>query len=78
MSDSLGQISLKVNEPYELQMYGEDIYNEVGKQVRLLVENSYITAQKILNDHRDLLDQVASALLEKETISEEEFEEFFK
>ena len=78
MSDSLGQISLKVNEPYELQMYGENIFNEVGNQVRLLVENSYITAQKILMEHRELLDKVAMALLEKETISEEEFEEFFK
>jgi len=78
MSDSLGQISLKVNEPYELQMYGENIFNEVGEQVKLLIENSYVTAQKILIDHRDILDKVAEALLEKETISEEEFEEFFK
>ena len=78
MSDTLGQISLKVDEPYELQMYGENIFNEVGNQVKLLIDNAYITAQKILIEHRDILDQVALALLEKETISEEEFQEFFK
>ncbi len=78
MSDTLGQISLKVNEPYELQMYGENIFNEVGNQVKLLIDNAYITAQKILIDHRDILDKVAMELLEKETISEEEFQEFFK
>lgn len=78
MSDSLGQISLKVNEPYELQMYGENIFNEVGEQVKLLIDNAYVTAQKILVEHRDLLDKVALALLEKETISEEEFNSFFE
>ncbi len=78
MSDKLGQISLKVNDPYELQMYGENIFNEVGEQVRLLIDNAYITAQKILIGDRDLLDKVALALLEKETISEEEFNSFFK
>lgn len=78
MSDSLGQISLKVNEPYELQMYGENIFNEVGEQVKLLIDNAYVTAQKILIEHRDLLDKVALALLEKETISEEEFNSFFE
>lgn len=78
MSDSLGQISLKVNEPYELQMYGENIFNEVGEQVKLLIDNAYVTAQKILIEHRELLDKVALALLEKETISEEEFNSFFE
>lgn len=78
MSDSLGQISLKVNEPYELQMYGENIFNEVGEQVKLLIDNAYVTAQQILVEHRDLLDKVALALLEKETISEEEFNSFFE
>ena len=78
MSDSLGPISLKVNEPYELELFGEEVINEVGNQVRLLIDNAYITAQKILIEHRDILNKVAEALLEKEKISSEEFEEFFK
>ena len=78
MSDSLGPISLKVNEPYELELFGEEVVNEVGNQVRALIDNSYVTAQKILLDHRDILDKVAIRLLEKEKITAEEFESFFE
>ena len=78
MSDSLGPISLKVTEPYELELFGEEVINEVGNQVRALIDNAYITAQKILSDHRDILDKVAMKLLEKEKISAEEFESLFE
>ena len=78
MSESLGPISLKVNEPYELELFGDEVINEVGNQVRLLIDNAYVTAQKILIEHRDILDKVAEALLEKEKISSEEFEKFFE
>ena len=72
-----GPISLKVNEPYELELFGEEVINEVGNQVRALIENSYVTAQKILSEHRNELDRVAIALIEKEKITAEEFEKFF-
>ena len=78
MSDSLGPISLKVNEPYELELFGEEVINEVGNQVRALIDNAYVTAQKILVEHRDILDKVALKLLEKEKISAEEFESLFE
>ena len=78
MSDSLGPISLKVDEAYELQIFGEEVVNEVGNQIRGLVENAYVTAQKILSDHRDVLDKVAESLLEKEKITAGEFESFFE
>ena len=78
MSSSLGPISLKVDEPYELQIFGEDIVDEVGRGVKELIDNAYIEAQKILLSHMDILNAVANTLLEKETISEAEFEEFFK
>lgn len=77
MSNSLGPISLKVDEPYELQIFGENITDEVGVQVKELVDNAYIQAQKILLDNIQILHQVAKELLEKETISEEEFNSFF-
>ncbi len=77
MSNSLGPISLKVDEPYELQMFGENITDEVGTQVKQLIDNAYIEAQKILLDHIDILHRVAQTLLDKEKISEKEFDEFF-
>ena len=78
MSSSLGPISLKVDEPYELQIFGENITDEVGNQVKELVDTAYVEAQKILRDHFDILDRIAQTLLEKETISEEEFDSFFE
>ena len=78
MNDALGPISLKVDDPYELQIFGEDIIDEVGKQIQILIDNAYRTAQKILLENMDILDSVAKTLLEKEKITSEEFEEFFK
>ena len=72
LSSSLGRISLKVDDPYELQIYGENIVDEVGTQVKELVDTAYIKAQKILLDNIQILHRVAKDLLEKETISEKE------
>ena len=77
MSSKLGPISLKVDEPYEFQVFGENITDEVGIEIKELVDNAYVEAQKILIDHMDILETVANTLLEKETISEEEFDRFF-
>ena len=54
------------------------VVNEVGNQVRGLVDNAYEAAQKILNDHRAELDKVANTLIEKEKITAEEFEKLFE
>ena len=78
MDDSLGPISLKVDDPYEIQVFGDKIIDKVGNQIQTLIEESYKTAQKILLKNMDILDNVAQALLEKEKITSEEFEEFFK
>jgi len=77
MDDKLGPISLKVDDPYELQIFGEKIIDEVGNQIQILIDNAYVEAQKILIEHIDILDQVAKRLLEKEKITSEEFEMFF-
>ena len=78
MNDKLGPISLKVNEPYELQIFGDDIGDVVGQEIRKLIDTAYERAQTILLNNMDKLHQVAQRLMEKEIISAEEFEEFFK
>ena len=78
MDDSLGPISLKVDDPYELQIFGDKVIDKVGNQIQILIDNAYDTAQKILLDNMDILDAVANKLLEQEKITSEEFEEFFK
>ena len=78
MSDKIGPISLKVDDPIELELYGHEIEDEVGKEIRRLLDTAYSRAMQILIANRDKLEAVANALLQKETITQEEFEEFFK
>ena len=78
MDEKLGPISLKVEDPYELQIFGEKVIDEVGKQIQILIDQSYTAAQRILKQNIDILDKVANTLMEKEKISEEEFNSFFE
>ena len=77
MTDSLGPIDLKGKEEYELQLFGESIGDKVGEEVKKLIDEAYVSAQKLLMEHRDKLDQIALTLLEKEKINESEFNQIF-
>ncbi len=78
MSEKLGPVSLKTNEPYEMQVFGEDIGSIVGDEIKKLIDIAYQSAQSILLSNMDKLHLVAQRLLEKETISAEEFNSFFE
>ena len=78
MNDKVGPISLKTDSPYELQLFGDNIEDVVGKEIKKLIDDAYTEAQAILKKHRPILDAVAEVLMIQETISQEEFEEFFK
>ena len=60
-----------------MQMFGENIGDEIGKEVKSLIDTAYIEAQNLLIEHRNKLDEIATALLEKEKINEEDFKKFF-
>ncbi len=77
MSDKIGPISLQVDDIRELEFYGTEIEDEIGKEIRNLLDIAYSRAIQILNANRDKLDAVANTLIEKETITEEEFDRFF-
>lgn len=78
MSDKLGPIDFQGKEPYEIQMFGEDIGDRIGQEVKLLIDTAYNDAQKLLIEHRDKLDIIAETLLAKEKINEEEFNSIFE
>ena len=40
-----------------------------------MIDNAYVKAQKLILDNMDKLDKVAQALIEKEIISAEEFQQ---
>ena len=85
MSDSLGPMTFGKNEGliflgrdlHELRDYSEAVAQRIDEEVQKLVRAAYEKAREILTQYRDALDRVAQALLEKETLSREEFEALF-
>ena len=72
------QNNLEVKDKYEIQPLGENIDELVGQEVKVLIDTAYSKAQEILINNMDKLHAVSERLLEKEIISAEEFETFFK
>jgi cell division protease FtsH len=48
--------------------------SNVEAEVERLVNNSYLTAKKILSENMDLLHHLAKTLVEQEVVSAEEFQ----
>ena len=79
MNDIIGPLSLKnENGEYPLDMFGKDMGDRIGVEVKKLVDTAYLDAQTILKQHMDKLDAVAGELLKNEKINEETFKTFFE
>ncbi|MFM9157833.1 MAG: ATP-dependent zinc metalloprotease FtsH2, partial [Dolichospermum sp.] len=52
--------------------YSEAIASRIDTQVRMIVEECYAHAKKIMRDHRSLADRLVELLIEKETINGDE------
>ena len=78
MSDILGPIDFQGKEPYEMQMFGENIGDKIGEEVKTLIDTAYNDAITLLKEHRDKLDKIAETLLQKEKINEQEFNQIFE
>lgn len=61
----------------EQRDYSENVAEKIDKEVRTIVNEAYREAKKILIEYREKLDEVATKLLEVETLSKEEFEKIF-
>ncbi|BAB75341.1 ATP-dependent zinc metalloprotease FtsH2 [Anabaena sp. FACHB-709] len=53
--------------------YSESIAARIDSQVRLIVDECYQNAKKIMREHRTVTDRIVDLLIEKETIDGEEF-----
>ncbi|RKS90017.1 membrane protease FtsH catalytic subunit [Microbacterium sp. AG790] len=58
--------------------FSERIAERVDKQVRDLIEQAHNEAYEVINANRDILDKLALALLEKETLDHLELAEMFR
>ena len=61
----------------EQRDYSETVAEKIDQEVRNIVNEAYQKAKQTLIDYREMLDAVATKLLEVETLSKEEFENIF-
>ncbi len=85
MSEEIGTISFGGDNEVFLgrdftksRNFSEELGSRIDKEVKRIVDKAYNITQKLLSDNMPKLHAVASALLEKEKLDSEEFEELFK
>jgi cell division protease FtsH len=57
--------------------YSLEVAHEIDEEVRKLIEAAHTEAWEILNTYRDVLDNLVSELLEKETLTRKDLERIF-
>lgn len=84
MSDKLGPVNYSSSDEVFLgrdftskQSYSQEVANEIDEEVRRIVEEAYDRAEKLLSENIDKLHQIASVLLEIETLDGDQFEALF-
>lgn len=85
MSEALGPVCYNSNEEVFLgrdyghaKNYSEKVASVIDDEIEKILNSQYERATDLLKDNMELLDKTAEALLEKETLNEDEFEEIFK
>ncbi len=85
MSAEVGSVKLGQggHEPFlgrdmgQQQNYSDRIAETIDAEVRKLIDQAHDEAWQVLNENRDILDKLATALLEKETLDHLELEAIF-
>lgn len=82
MSEDMGPVALESSSGKTLmgrgssdREYSEDVSAKIDAEVKRLMSEARERAEKSIDDHRDLLDEIVSELMEHETIERKEFEE---
>lgn len=84
MSSKLGLVNYDSNEEVFLgrdyghsRLYSEKTAAEIDDEVKNIIGRLYEKTKTLLTDNKDILERVAGALLEKETLNESEFEAIY-
>ena len=87
MSDQLGPIAYGESQNHQVFLgrdfnhqrnYSEEVASEIDKEVRRYMEEAYEACRQIITEHRDQLELIAQALIERETLSAKELEELLE
>ena len=85
MSDNIGLICYDndddevfiVRDLAHTRGYSEGVASAIDQEIKRIIDECYAKAKQMIMDHRDVLDACANLLLEKEKISQKEFEALF-
>lgn len=83
MSDKFGLMGLATVEDKYLtgrtvMECGDDTATEVDTEVMNMLKSAYKTAKEMLYENREIMDKIAAFLIEKETITGQEFMKIFR
>jgi cell division protease FtsH len=78
MSERVGTLALGRKEEQLSRAYSERTAEAIDEEVRRLIDEGYAQAASIITEHRDVLDRLAAALLEYETLEGDSLERVFR
>jgi len=86
MSERLGPLAFGKKEEMvflgreisEQRNYSDEVAAKIDSEVRAIIDNGFNRAKEALTTYREVLDRLATLLVEKETIESEEFESLFE
>lgn len=83
-SDRIGPVNYSSEEEVFLgkdfstrKNFSEEMASEIDEEIRNIIQEAYVTAEKLLTEKMEILHTVANALLEIETLDGEQFEMLF-
>jgi len=81
MSEKVGPIHIKVEDIFDVpvnnQIISEDLKKLIDEEVKRILDEAKNKARDLILKHKDKVEKLAQALLEKETLTEEEIEKIF-
>lgn len=85
MSDAIGPIALEGHDSEVMfgRGFGEKEYSDqmnmtIDSEVKKIIDDSLKVAEKVLGEKREVLDAIANALIEKETLEQKEYNELIR
>lgn len=78
MCDAIGPISIAGNNNILLDILGNELSSEMGKEIREIIKSAQSTAEEKLRAYIDLLHELAKLLIKKETVYGCELDELFR
>ncbi len=76
MSEKIGPIAVKIKEQFgePAELISEDMKRLVDREVKRILNEAYERAKEIITENIDKLENLAKALLERETLTDEEID----